>query len=66
MKECTKPFLSDANYDRKNNPPGGGGAHPYKRLLGMCHWMGSHFHDWIDYHGGRIFNSVTRIGSHIF
>ena len=17
----------------------------------MCHWMGSHFHDWIDYHG---------------
>ena len=31
--------------------PGGGGALPYKRLLGMCHWMGSHFHDWTDYHG---------------
>ena len=19
--------------------------------MGMCCWMGSHFHDWIDYHG---------------
>ena len=32
-------------------PGGGGGALPYKRLLGMCRWMGSHFHDWTDYHG---------------
>ena len=31
--------------------PGRGGALPYKRLLGMCRWMGSHFHDWTDYHG---------------
>ena len=31
--------------------PGGGGVLPYKRLIGMCHWMGSHFHDWIDYNG---------------
>ena len=30
---------------------GGGGVLPYKRLLGMCRWMGSHFHDWIDYNG---------------
>ena len=22
-----------------------------KRLMGMCRWMGSHFHNWIDYHG---------------
>ena len=22
---------------------------PYKRLMGMCRWMGSHFHDWINY-----------------
>ena len=22
-----------------------------KRLMGMCLWMGSHFHDWIDYNG---------------
>ena len=28
-------------------PPGG--VLPYKRLVGMCHWMGSYFHDWIDY-----------------
>ena len=25
-----------------------GGLLPYKKLMGMCHWMGSHFHDWID------------------
>jgi len=24
---------------------------PYKRLMGMCRWMGSHFQDWIDYNG---------------
>ena len=30
---------------------GGGGVLSYKRPMGMCHWMGSHFHDWIDYNG---------------
>ena len=24
---------------------------PYKRLMGMRHWMRSHFHVWIDYNG---------------
>ena len=24
---------------------------PYNRLMGMCCWMGSHFHDWIDDNG---------------
>ena len=28
-----------------------GGSLPDKRLMGMCRWMGSHFHDWIDYNG---------------
>ena len=28
---------------------GRGGVLPYKRLLGMCRWMGSHFHDGSDY-----------------
>ena len=28
-----------------------GGVLPYKRLMGMCCWMGSHFHDWMDYNG---------------
>ena len=23
----------------------GGGVLPYERLVGMCRWMGSHFHD---------------------
>ena len=37
------------------SPGGGGGgaegAFPSNRLMGMCRWMGSHFHDWIDYNG---------------
>ena len=58
------------------SPGGGGGVLPYKRLMGMCRWMGSHFHDWTDYNEvafsiqllewRRIFNTVTRMGSHIF
>ena len=32
-------------------PWGRGGVLPYKRLMGMCRWMGSYFHDWIDYNG---------------
>ena len=34
-----------------HHEPGGWGVLPDKRLMGMCHWMGSHFHDWIDYNG---------------
>ena len=30
---------------------GGGLLLPYKRLMGMCRWKGSLFHDWIDYNG---------------
>ena len=34
----------------------------------MCHWMCSHFLDWIDYNGVAFLigaNRVTRMGSHI-
>ena len=24
---------------------------PFKRFMGMCRWMGSHFHDWFNYNG---------------
>ena len=30
---------------------GGGGLPPRYRLMGIYRWMGSHFHDWIDYNG---------------
>ena len=43
--------MAGGRYDRVGNGPGGGGVLPYKRLLGMCRWMGSHFHDWTDYNG---------------
>ena len=29
----------------------GGGVLPGKRLMGMCRWMGSHFHNWIGCNG---------------
>ena len=28
---------------------GGGGGGPSNGLMGMSRWMGSHFHDWVDY-----------------
>ena len=30
---------------------GGGGVLPYKRVMGMCCWMGPHIHDRIDCQG---------------
>ena len=30
---------------------GGGVVLHYESPMGMCRWMGSHFHDWIDYNG---------------
>ena len=45
-----------------------GGVLPSNRLMGMCRWMGSHFHDWTDYNGVAFSlgaNRVTRMGSHI-
>ena len=46
-----------------------GGVLPSNRLTVMCRWMGSHFHDCIDYNG-VVFsigaNRVTRMGSHIY
>ena len=41
------PDLLLANFPRGR----GEGVISYKRLLGMCHWMGSHFHDWSDCNG---------------
>ena len=32
-------------------PLSSAGVLPSKRLLGMCRWMGSHFHNWTDYNG---------------
>ena len=29
----------------------GGEVLPYKRLMGMCRWMGSHFYHWTAYNG---------------
>ena len=45
---------------------GGGGELPYKRLMGMCRWMGSHFDDWIDYSRVAFSIEFTRMGWHIF
>ena len=41
---------------------GGGGVLPSKRLLGMCRWMGSHFHSWTDYNGVTFFVELLESG----
>ena len=46
----------------KQQCPGGGGALPYKRLMGMCRWMGSHFHNWFDYDGVTFFVELLEWG----
>ena len=49
--------------------PGRRGVLPSNGLLGMCRWMGSHFHDSTDYNGVifcSIFNRVTRMGLSFF
>ena len=44
---------------------GVGGGLPYKTLMGMCRWMGSHLHDLID-HNGVVFSIELLVGSQIF
>ena len=46
------------------NPMKAWGVLPYKSQMEMCHWMGSHFHDWSDYNEVA-FSIVTRMGSQI-
>ena len=41
---------------------GGRRALPYKRLMGMCRWIGLHFHDWIDYSGVAFSKEVLEWG----
>ena len=43
--------LAKRNSDGSKKSRSGGGVLPRKRLMGMCCWMGSHFHDWIDNNG---------------
>ena len=40
----------------------GGRALSYKRLMGMCRWMGLHFHDWIDYSGVALSTELLEWG----
>ena len=35
---------------------------PSNRLIAMCHWIGSHFLDWIGYNGGCVFNAFLEWG----
>ena len=42
-------------YPREPQDPGW--VLPFKRLMGMCCWIESHFHGWIDYNGVANFSS---------
>ena len=39
------------NFTKLVDSPGEGWVLPYKRLIGMCRWMRSHFHNRSDYNG---------------
>ena len=60
-----RPLIANRKIINIESPGGGGGgALPSNGLLGMCHWMGSHFHDSTGYNGvtvSSIFNRVTRM-----
>ena len=42
------------------------GGTSQKRLMGMCHWMGSLWHNWIDSNAGCILSRNTGIASQFF
>ena len=54
--------LWDCENSQLHTYPGGGGVLPYKGLMGMCRWMGSHFHDWIDYNGVTFLEELLEWG----
>ena len=41
---------------------GGGGVPPYKRLMGTCRWMGSHFYNCIDCNGVALSKELLEWG----
>ena len=49
----TPPLKASCNYfsfeASRVKATGPGGVRPSKRLMRMCRWMGSHFHNWTDY-----------------
>ena len=54
--QCRRAFLSDTRQTEVRSFPFNyaltpGEVLPYKRLMGMCRWMGSYFHGWIDCNG---------------
>ena len=53
LKRTVGLQISINDHQKSGLGEGGGGAGvlPYKRLMGMCRWIGPHFHNWIDYNG---------------
>ena len=57
LKFALSPANLQANYKRAHSwdstiaRAGRGGGTSSLEAKGMCRWMGSHFHDWVDYHG---------------
>ena len=59
-------LFGDSNMAEVTSCENARGVLSSNNLMGMCRWMGSHFHDWIDYNGvafsielqewGRIFS----------
>ena len=41
----------NSTFPLQYSPQGGEGLLPSNRFIGMCRWMGSYFHNWIDNNG---------------
>ena len=60
--ECDRAIIQITEIKVECNPRG---VLPSDRLMGMCRWMGSHFHGWIkiqvgrDFRNGKIFTSLS-------
>ena len=65
--ESNRHYETPSEISSASGPPRGGGGEgvlPYKRLMGMRRWLGSHFHDWVDYDGVAFSIELLVMGSH--
>ena len=49
-KTSLSSLVSDSSQLPNSRQQQRGGVLSSNRLLGMCYWVGSHFHGWIDYY----------------
>ena len=62
MKSFLEIIRQRSESPRKHPP----GVFLSKRLMGMCCWIGSHFHNWTDYNGVTFLVELLEWGRKFF